>query len=221
MSDETKKPEIGATSKDVAPSLPKREFTLPFGYPDFEDKTKLHKRVVIGKRPVAKDFFFDAGDSNVQFDSMTQVASITAFGDMKMPVPLTVILSLNQIDRETLKSELLGFMTDTLGDRKNSHLENGKVQLAFGINCNGVVYDVVTFGQLLTGYDEIEIEKNNTSLWQKHLMTMAKEVVLLSQSNGNAERSGCATIEEFETIDFIDLALLKEAEENWLNSFRG
>ncbi len=210
----------GAESKDTAPSNYQRTFYLPFGYQDKEDGGKVHKRVVIGKRPVAKDFFFDTSNSNVQFDAMLHAASIVEFGDMKMPVPLTVLLSLNRIDREKIASEVMQYMGETIGKREAKILEPGKVKLAIGIKCDEQVYDVIKFGTLLTGYDEIEIEKTGATGWQKHLMTIAKEIVLLSHNQSGLERNNEVNIEEIENLDFFDLAILKEVEEAWLDSFR-
>lgn len=220
MSDKQTNPKDGAADKDAAPLQLKREFTLPFGYQDLEDKDKLHRRVVIARRPIAKDFFFDVGDSDVLFDVLMEVAAITEFGDMKMPVPQTVLLSLNKIDREKIKAEMVGYMTDTLGKRETKHLGTGKVKLSFGVTIDSVVYDTIEFGTLLNGYDEIEIEKTKAQGWHKILMTMGKEVIKISQSGGQAERTGSVTIKELENLDFFDLVELKECEDRWLDSFR-
>lgn len=198
-----------------------KTFDLPFGYQDKSNESNLHQSVVMSKRPTAKDLFMDESNgSGIQFNLMLQGASITKFGDLTMPVPMTVLLSLNSVDREKLFREFLDFIAATKGQSEGKEIEVGKVKLSFGIEINGITYDTVTFGHLLNGYDESEIETTGATGWHRRCLVVAKEITKLSQSNGTQEHLGAVPIEAIEKLDFFDLVTLGDAEVTWRDSFR-
>lgn len=207
--------------KREVPISEPRKFTLKFGYTDKEEKSVVHQAVTMSKRPTGKDFLvasdLGGGTSSTRYTMAMVASAITAFGTVKMPVPLTVLLNLNRIDREKLLSEYLLF---TVIDAKPEQLETGKVQLVFGVERDGVRYDVVEFGHLLTGYDEVAIEESTETVQQETAFKMALEVVRISTSDGIASLEGALTREEIESLDFDDYDALQKAEGVWLNSFR-
>lgn len=209
--------ESGAAASAAAPSPLKRVVELPFGYQDKEDPTKKHTRVVIGKRPIARDLFDAPAGSDVQWDAVLQAGAITEFGEMRMPVPISVLLSLNSIDRGALQSEFYRFAAESLGDRESKVTAPGVAELAFGISVNGSVFHQVTFGNLLTGYDEIEIEKSTTPGWQRRVATLGAGI----KSVASGTEPGPLTLEQMGGVDFLDLMTLIDAEGQWLDSFRG
>lgn len=189
----------------------KTDVRLRFGYQDKEQPEQFHKHVGFGKRPTGADFMAAAEESNsdIQFSLALAQTAITEFGQLEMPVPLTVLLSLNQIDREKLLKTYFSFLVDT--GSNGEILADGKVRLGFGFERSGKRVTNVEFGKLLTGYDEIDIESEAKTGWQAHSMRLAKEIIAPAD----------LTLAEIEALDVDDFTLLRSAEESWLNSFRG
>jgi hypothetical protein len=210
--------ETGAAATAAAPQ--QFIFHLPFGYPDKDQPETVHKKVTIARRPQAKDFFFETDGNEVEYDALLQAASITEFGGLRMPAPLTVLLSLNRIDREVIKGKMLEFMAATLAGREREILGPGKVKLAFSIPVAGADYDIVEFGKLLTGYDEIEIAKQNVAGWARRVATFGREITKVRNSQTGAESDGPIPLESMQQLDWFDLLTLTEAEGQWLDSFR-
>ena len=246
---------------------------LKFGYQDAEEPDVRLKSVRLGMRPRAAVFIrasVESGGSDLQFSIGLAQSAIVEFGQMTMPVPMTVLLALNQIDREIMTRAYFSFLVDTgrreievtantcqqvkdalhekrisanaafiigelphreqqiktLNDLKR---EDGKAVkdkdvfiyiqrnfagegfLTIGIERNKQTIKVFKFGRLLTGYDEIEIERESTGQWNANVLRMIKEIV----------EPNDLTATEIETLDVDDFTLLRNAEEQWLNSFRG
>ncbi len=191
---------------------PKTGIFLRFGYQDKENPELFHKHVGFGKRPTGADFIRaaeDGGGSDLQFALGLAQAAITEFGGLQMPCPMTVLLSLNQIDRERLLNAYYNYLVDTrVGE--GAMLEDGRVRLGKVLERADRQITEVVFGKLLTGYDEIEIESAATSFWQGNVLRMTKEI---TEPND-------LTVAEIESLDVDDFTLLRNAEEQWLNSFR-
>lgn len=198
--------------------------TLPFGYPDKSDDTKVHNRVTFGRRPIAEDLLKISADPQskwqTQFSLMLQKSAMTAFGDLKMPAPLSVFLSLNSTDRNIIREGYAEFLARTLGERSSESLSDTKVRLAIGFERNGELYDTVEFGRLLTGFDELEADRRGLEEWQRTFFLYGKEIVSLSQSGGALTIDGPLDVADFTSLDLFDCSVLREAEERWLNSFR-
>ena len=186
---------------------------LRFGYEDKETPDVKHRHVRLGKRPTAADFMKSAEEcsgSDIQFSLGLAQSAIVEFGQLTMPVPLTVLLSLNQIDREKLIKTYFSFLTET-GSDGGEILENGKVRLGFGVERDGKKNVDVEFTRLLDGYAEIEIEREAKTTWEANALRIAKEITSPSD----------LTLADIESLDVDDFTLLRNAEEQWLNSFRG
>ncbi len=79
-----------------------RTFNLKFGYQDKENVEIVHREVVISRRPTGADFLKSMDESegaNPQFMLTMMQAASSKFGDLQMPVPMTVLLSLNWLDQ--------------------------------------------------------------------------------------------------------------------------
>src|SRR5688572_28862775 len=74
------------------------------GYVDKKDVR--HSRVVFGHRITAQDLFNldedPQGQNPTQYNDLIIRSSIVEFGTLPMPVPLTVLLNLDSVDREDL-----------------------------------------------------------------------------------------------------------------------
>lgn len=204
-----------------------RKFNLKFGYKDKENPEFFHREVVINRRPKGADILkalengTDFNGAHEQINLALIASAISKFGDMAMPVPMTVLLSLNEIDEDKLNDEYLLFLLGTQPEEKQEVLEDKRAQLAFGIEREGVKYHVVEFGNLLSGYDRIKIHGETNSEWQFTALKIAREVVKLSTLDGSKSVSGELTIAEIEAMDWADFLVLREAESQWLDSFRG
>lgn len=204
-----------------------RKFNLKFGYQDKENPEVFHREVVISRRPTGADFFraveggTDDKTANTRINLALIASAITSFGTLTMPTPLTVLFSLNEIDEDKLNDEYLLFLISTQPPTEQKILEdNHRAQLAFGIEREGVKYQIIEFGKLLNGFDRIKIQNEAQSDWQYTGAKIAREVVKLSTLDGSNSISGELTLAEIEAMDVTDFLVTREAESQWLNSFR-
>src|SRR5436853_2749494 len=108
-----------ATQEGDAITIEPVTIELDIGYKD--PRGTIHRRVTFGKRINGKALF--AIDEDVQSSSPTQHAdllqraSMTEFGEMKMPVPLKVLLSLDSLDREDIADAYRSFSEQSFGQR--------------------------------------------------------------------------------------------------------
>lgn len=203
-----------------------RRFQLKFGYQDKENPEVFHREVEISRRPTGADIFNaienETGDAaaNTRINLALIASAISKFGSMAMPVPMTTLLSLNEIDEEKLNEEYLLFLIGTQPETEQKVLEGNRAQLAFGIERDGVKYYVIEFGKLLTGYDRIAIHGETQSEARFNALKIAREVVKISTLDNSSSISGGLTLAEIEAMDGADYLLCREAESQWLNSFR-
>lgn len=201
----------------------KHSVELKFGYEDKETPDVVHKTVVFSKRPTGADFI-NAGETTdgqePDFTLALMMPSIAAFGNLPMPVPLSVLLSLNWLDRELLTGKFYEFLGATDGEQEAKALETGKVQLVFGAERDGVKYTIVTFGKLLTAYDEIAIRKDTASAVERSVLTIGREIVRLSTADGLHQIDSGLTLDELKNLDWADFVTLQKAEDDWRDSFR-
>lgn len=203
-----------------------RKFNLKFGYRDKETPEIVHREVEISCRPTGADFFkavedgTDDGAANTRINLSLIKSAITKFGDITMPVPVTVLFSLNEIDEEKLNDEYLLFLVATQPETEQKILEDNRAQLSFGIERDGVKYQIVEFGNLLNGYDRMKIQSETQDEWVFQAKKMAREVVKISTLDGAHSVDDELTFEEVEAMDVTDLLVLRETEARWLNSFR-
>lgn len=197
-----------------------RQVELIFGYKGADGV--LHKSVEIGKRVTCADLMrigdLPESESELQFNLMLLGAAITKFGTLPVPVPLTVLLSLNSVDRQDLRRAYEAFVEKESEGGNAVRLDVNRLRLAHGFTVGGVRYDVVEFGRLLSGYDELEGEE--LSQWRKAFFLLGKQITHLSQSDGESTLDGPVNQEHFETLFDRDAYELTEFAKAWRNSFR-
>ena len=219
------------SAKDVQKDekvTPKTSVTLKFGYQQKGDETeenKTHILVEFGKRPTAREFLKSAEEadgSDTFYQLALRAATITRFGDLPIPVPMSVLLSLNQIDRATLDAGFNDFMAATAKEKQETSgaPESGTAHLMFGLEGGGRLFEIVQFGNFLTGYQELEIEKEagSDSGIERLLLRIAKQIK--GGVDDGKVFEGNFTAESVGKMDASDFLVLREAEDAWLNSFR-
>lgn len=203
-----------------------RSFNLKFGYQDKQEAEVFHREITISRRPTGADIFKATAngtdDKNADFRiNLSLIASsISKFGGIEMPVPITCLYGLNEIDEGKLNDEYLLFLLGTQPETEQKVLEDNRAQLSFGIERGGVKYQIVKFGNLINGFDRIEIQKEAQSDWEYIAFKMAREVVELSTLDGSNTISTSITFAEIQAMDLTDFVTMREAESAWLDSFR-
>ncbi|HEV2761887.1 MAG TPA: hypothetical protein VGV38_02740 [Pyrinomonadaceae bacterium] len=201
-------------------TTPTKAVSLVFGYTDAEQAE--HKEVTIGRRLTGGDLMrigdLPESDNQTQFGLLVLQSVITRFGTLRMPVAPTVLLSLNSVDRKDLNEANNAFVRETGAGRKSEKLSASRVKLSFGLKVGETVYDVVEFGKLLTGYDELAAD--DFEGWRRACFLLGKQIVKLEQSEGGATLDGQVDAEVFETADASDIFLLQAFAEEWQDSFR-
>lgn len=187
--------------------------TLPSGVKsrDPKDKGAIFREVVFGRRPTLADQLKIEANSQsaleVQEVLLYARVAITKFGGIRMPVPLTVLLQLDDIDREVLLEGYVEYLTDSLGERVAEPWGDNGFKLAVGLEVDGETYDVVEFTPRpspLTGHDEVKIERLHGSGLRKELALVSRETVALSQSEGDVKLDGAVAVEALECLDAYD-----------------
>lgn len=199
---------------------------LAEGYTAFDKVKKQevnHREVVFGRRLTCKDMM-DL-DNDPQAQNATQYADlirrkmITKFGLLKMPVPLNVLLSLDFLDREDLSSAADRFLLNSREGRTSEIRENNDVKLMFGFDIDGTTYDVVTFGNKLTGRDEVEADGHGTGV-ARQCFLLGRQITRLATEDGLATIDGPIALDKFHMLDAEDLNTLRVGAELWKVSFR-
>jgi hypothetical protein len=197
-------------------------FDLLIGHTD--SNQVRHNQVTFGKRVNGKTFFAidDDPQSSIptQYTDLLLRAAITRFGTLKMPVALSVLLNLDSIDRDDLSEAFNRFSVESLGEKQVEYLSDSKVKLAIGYERNGLVYDVVEFGHRLTGMDEVAADREKLSGIRRVCFLAGRQVVRLSQSEGESALDGEISLNIFEGLDAVDIEAIRVGSEVWRNSFR-
>jgi hypothetical protein len=131
--------------------------------------------------------------------------------------------SLDSIDREDLFKASRAFSLQFLNGRKGEVIPPDKAKLAVGYEKNGIIYDMATFGNRITGYDAVEadnLELTETG-YERLCFLAGKQISQLSQSDGTFTLDAPIGLDVFEQLDIVDVLTLCSAAEVWRNSFRG
>lgn len=189
------------------------KFELTFGYED-KDR-KLHRDVTVGKRVTVGDVMVldldPRSERPTQRADMYRALSITRFGDLKMPVQLSVLLSLNSVDREDIENGVNRFFELSQGDRTFDYRSATEVRVLFGFDVNGEKYDVVEFGKLTTGRDEVDAEAKSLSGFGREAFLLGRMISKISTSDGTASIEGPLDLDMFKELDTADFQLLRQA----------
>lgn len=198
------------------------------GYTD--NKKARNTRVVFGRRLIAKDLFTLEDDPQAkiptQYSDLIIRAHITEFGTLKMPVPLTVLLSLDSIDREDLEQGCDAFRA--LLALPAELLSEHKWKLSQGFQINGLLYNRVEFGVRTTGADSVEADRlglpeglrRECFFIGKQIKKIAAVAVVDDKEVVTAELDGPVALKDFELLDGTEVTILRGAAELWRQSFR-
>lgn len=184
----------------------------------------VHRAVTFGQRLRGADLF--ALDTDPQAALPTQHSaliwgkSITAFGTLTMPVPLNVLLDLDSLDRDDLGTAYNDFQSESAAGREAEFISDTVVRLAFGFEREGVVYDLVEFGQRLTGRDEVAADKEQLVGAARRCFLAGRQIKQLRQADGAATLNGPVVLSWFEALDAADIVTLLGAAEIFRQSFR-
>ena len=193
-------------------------------YEGYTDKNGAHNVVEFGKRLTVKDLMSLDSDPQAQnptqFQDLIRRKMMTKFGTMKLPVPLNVLLGLNAIDREDLQTGADEFTVLSRGDRTTEFRENNVVKLRFGFEIDGTFYDVVQFGNLTTGKDEVEADSMGLKGVGRDSFLIGRQITKISTDDGLASVEGTVDLETFASLDAEDYNLLRMGAELWRLSFR-
>ena len=192
------------------------------GYTDKDGVT--HKEVEFGKRLTAQDVM------NLDTDPQARIATnyrdsirrqmITKFGTLKTPVALKVFSSLDSIDRDDLESAGDRFLAATREERTADFRGDFTVKLMFGFEIDEVVYNVVQFGNRITGADDIEADLLSLRGVVRDCFLIGRQISKISSQDGAFSIDGKVDLETFFTVDAEDIDLLKVGAEIFRQSFR-
>lgn len=203
----------------MAPTTKTIQLTFGYTSPQGGDP---HKTVVFGRRVTGADLM-GIGDrpesqKQLQFELMLIQTAITTFGTLSCPVPLTTLLTLNRVDRDDLSRAYAEYLKESAGGRASKKLSDSSLQLPFGLVAGGQTYDVVEFGHLLTGFEELEADDLDS--WRQACFLLGRQITKLSQSGGAAVLKGPVAPEAFEGADGSDVFAMQAFIPDWLDSFR-
>jgi phage FluMu protein gp41 len=196
--------------------------TLTEGYTDSKGVT--HRDVTFGKRyDGATMFALDEdpqGDIPTQYQLLIVRTTITAFGMLSMPATLEQLLKLDTTDIRDLVDAHNKFMVESLEGRAPEFISESKVKLALGYESNGVVYNIVEFGNRLNGYDWVEADKTGFKSLRREYFLIGREITKLSTEDGKLSLDGPAEVQIFEKLDAEDFVTMRVAAVRWRESFR-
>ncbi|MDQ4119870.1 MAG: hypothetical protein M3209_00200 [Acidobacteriota bacterium] len=188
-----------------------------------DKKGVTHKNVTFGKRLTVERLidieYSVAASSALQYGDKMLASMIIAFGTLMMPVSPLVLLSLNKFDREDLREAAEEFLSETRGDAEGEILSESRVKLPFGFEIDDVRFDVVEFGNVLSGKDYLDAEKYPEGT-ARNCFEMGREIVKIEAFDGSVSIGGQVSVEQFKTLDAADYGVLLASAENWRSSFR-
>lgn len=196
---------------------------LPVGYTDQQKKT--HRSVRFGKRFTGADLMnldeSPEGSIPTQHQLLVIAGAITKFGDLQMPVPLQVLLSLDEIDIEDLTDGHDRFLADSLDGRKAEFISESEVKLAFGFVQNGITYNRAKFSKRLTGMNLVEADQQGLAPGLKReCYLIGQQIGQLLSDDGTYTMDGPIKLGVFEELDGSDILALRFAALRWKEFFR-
>jgi hypothetical protein len=191
----------------------------------FTDSTgNTHTRLTFGKRLTGGDVIRaderSESSSPLGFECAMYAAALVEFGTLSRGEFLHALLSLKSLERADVQAAYLRFMAESSEGREGARLSDDTVRLGYGLRRGDVVYTDITFGRLLTGYDELRADNENLTGVARRCFLIGLEVVKIASEDGAHVVEGGLTLEDFERIDGDDLPILREAEGHWYDSLR-
>jgi hypothetical protein len=198
------------------------KITLQFGYTD--KKGNVHKDVVFGKRLTVQDIVQIEGDPRsknpTNYLDLIARASIVKFGSLKCPPLLDVLLDLNSIDREDIFVGMSSYLEQSKPTKEIDYTDDHKVLLNFGFAIGDSCYDIVEFGKLTTGRDEVEADRLKLTGVARECFMIDRQIKSISTTDGSANVELPLGMEMFEALDAEDFNMLRNGARAWRLSFR-
>lgn len=154
-----------------------------------------------------------------QYTELIKRKMIFAFGSLKMPVTLNALLSLDSIDREDLTNASDKFLALSRENRTSEFRDDHEVKLFFGFEIDGTFYDVVKFGNRITGKDEVAADALGNGV-ARSCFLIGRQISRISTGDGAASIDGAVDLQTFNSLDGEDMNLLRIGAEMWRISFR-
>lgn len=193
-----------------------KKVELKFGFTD--KKNNKHLEVEFGKRPKVSDLL--ALDVNPQAQNPTLYVQflrrlmITKFGTLTMPVPQTALLALDTYDDDLLEKAANEFLQDSRGEKEPKILPNNEAQLMFGIEIEGVNYNIVKFGNRLTVADNVEASSQGLGTGvARTCFQIGKQICEIRNSETGLKIEGQLALENFSDLDSEDFNAMRLAAE--------
>jgi len=189
---------------------------LTYGYTDKDGVT--HKDVTFSKRLTAGDIILldnnPMANSQTQREQLIRRMMITKFGTLRLPVSLTVLASLDTMDDDAMRIGADRFLQLSRDERQAEYRDGDEVKLIFGIEIDGVNYDVVKFGRRLTVADNIEADRQGFTQGIARLCyQICRQIVELRNEETGIKLDAPISSETLSTIDSEDLNVLLFASE--------
>lgn len=195
----------------------------------YTDKTGVTHRgpVTFGKRLTVRDLIALDNDplaqNPTQYMDLITRRMITKFGELKTPVALSVLLSLNSVDREDLAMASDKFLQLTRPEPpadgevfRKDHV----VQLRFGFDIEGTKFTFCQFGKLTTGKDEVDADTLKLTGVARACFMIGKQITALWTEDENVRLEQSVPLDLFNDLDGEDLNLLRNGSSLWALSFR-
>lgn len=189
---------------------------LTYGYTDKKGVT--HKDVTFGYRVTVGDLVMldnnPMAQNQTQREQLVRRQMITKFGTLSLPVPLNVLAALDTMDDDRMRIGADHYLQITRDGRQAEYRNNDEVKLIFGVEIDGVRYDVVKFGRRLTVADNIEADNRNLGNGIARIcFQICKQIVELSDSETGIKLEGPIESEKLSGMDSEDLQVLRFAGE--------
>jgi hypothetical protein len=187
----------------------------------YTEKGVTHAEVTFGRRLRGRQLFnISDQEGGVEYGSRLYQAAVTRFGSLPSPIPLKAFLSLAAIDRELLEEGYNKFMQDSIGGRMSEAIDESTVKLPIGFQRGDLVYNVATFGNQLTGYDEMKAERQRVSAMEKTCFLLGMEITKFCTEDGAHSLETPIGLSVFDQMDVADLIALNQARGEWFESIR-
>jgi len=192
------------------------EIELEGGFTDA--KGVGHKRLVFGSRLTGADLVRADRDigrvSPRGFECGACASALVEFGTLAPDEFRHGLLSLSVIEWAEVDDAFDRFRVGSAPGREAEEISDDTVRLAFGVRRGDAVYTDITFGRLLTGWDEVHADELGVTSIERNFYLIGRQVVRLSAADG-AQAEGGLSLTDFEGMDADDITALKDAAERW------
>jgi hypothetical protein len=198
---------------------PKKEMEhtveLEYGYTD--KKGVVHKSITLGKRPTLQGLLdldnSPLSRSSTQHQRLIWLLTITKFGDLKAPFPITPLLALDTVDDDKLSQAVDAFLRESR-DGRDGQINGAEAVLMFPLEIEGVPYDTIRFGNRLTVKDYVDADAQGLDEGiAREAYKVGRQIKELASSDTGVTREGQLTLKDLGPMDAEDFTLVRLAAE--------